>query len=308
MFRRNNRLFSSFSRHSRRAAQALLRVNRSDAKWMAIHQAREQRVSKWKQIFQPFIPLTVARFKYFWAAMASALSRLIPTISMPAKQQRNNSKGSNRAQAKLAAATSIGYENLEPKQMLATLYVDNPVDYSITTDIAPMGGLPTAGDTVTWAGADGVVGTGGDDVISLTYGTDAFGTIQDAIDAATPADTVIVAPGAYAESPNIAKSLTLQSAGGRDVTTIELQTGPTYLGSLAISGAGNDVTVDGFTIQGIDGTGSTGGSTNITVQYDLGMVDILNNRVQVGMQVPIPRAKMALGYLLTLTRSMTLTR
>ena len=151
MFRRNNRLFSSFSRHSRRAAQALLRMNRSDAKWMAIHQAREQRVSKWKQIFQPFIPLTVARFKYFWAAMASALSRLIPTISLPVKQQRNNSKGSFRGQAKLAAATAIGYENLEPRQLLATAditsitpifgaYTENPgapVDFATTTIAAP---------------------------------------------------------------------------------------------------------------------------------------------------------------------------
>src|SRR5689334_19543959 len=74
------------------------------------------------------------------------------------------------------------------------------------------------------------------------------------IDWADAGDTVLVGKGTYAESPSIGKSLTLQSTGGRDDTKIVLQTGPTYLGALSISGAGNDVTVDGFTIVGRDGT------------------------------------------------------
>ena len=60
-------------------------------------------------------------------------------------------------------------------------------------------------------------------------------------------------------------SLTLKSVSGRDATTIELQTGPTYTGALEIGGVGNDVTVDGFTIQGRDAACPTLATSNMLV-------------------------------------------
>ena len=73
--------------------------------------------------------------------------------------------------------------------------------------------------------------------------TAAYLTITLAITAANPGDTVLVCPGTYPENPNITKSLTLESTGDRDGTTIQLPSPPTttYLGSLQIEGA--DVTV-----------------------------------------------------------------
>jgi hypothetical protein len=54
----------------------------------------------------------------------------------------------------------------------------------------------------------------------MTWGVDPTGSIQAAVDAAHPGDTVIVAAGEYEEDLNIDKSLTLQSADGAEMTTI----------------------------------------------------------------------------------------
>jgi hypothetical protein len=104
--------------------------------------------------------------------------------------------------------------------------------------------------------------------------------IQSGVDKAQAGDTVLVKDGAYPESPNINKSLTLKSWAGRDLTTIQLQPGPTYLGALTIDGA--DVTVDGFTILGFDGTPSTLASSNLYVTGTPDTVTITNNRIKVG--------------------------
>lgn len=104
--------------------------------------------------------------------------------------------------------------------------------------------------------------------------------IQGSIDKAVAGDTVLVKDGTYAESPNINKALTLKSWAGRDVTTIQLQSGPTYLGALTLNGI--NVTVDGFTITGLDGTATTLASSNIYVTSLPASVDIRNNRIQVG--------------------------
>ena len=104
--------------------------------------------------------------------------------------------------------------------------------------------------------------------------------IQAGIDKAEPGDTVLVKNGTYPESPNINKSLTLKSWAGRDVTTIQLQSGPTYLGALTVDGA--VVTVDGFTILGFDGTPSTLASSNIYVTGTPDNATIINSRIKVG--------------------------
>ena len=72
-------------------------------------------------------------------------------------------------------------EALEFRRLLATLFVENPAGYSITTDTAPAG--LSAGDTVTWN-----PGTGsqhGGPVAGLTFRRQRLSTIQWAVNAAS---------------------------------------------------------------------------------------------------------------------------
>ena len=112
------------------------------------------------------------------------------------------------------------------------------------------------------------------------YVTPDSGSIQRGVDAASVGDTINVAPGAYNESPTLNKSVTLKSTGGRDATTINLQTVPNYTGSMLISG--QTVTVDGFTITGYDAVGSGLASTNVYVEYPATNVLLTNNRFKIG--------------------------
>ena len=84
----------------------------------------------------------------------------------------------------------------------------------------PSGRGPGDGDAVStkvlyspWLGAE--PGTQ-----PMTWGVDTTSSIQDAVDAADPGDTIIVTEGGYEEDLNIDKSLTLHSTGGVEVTTI----------------------------------------------------------------------------------------
>ena len=113
MFRRNNRIFSSISRHSRRAAKSLLRTHRSDAKWMASYRERQSRVARWKSAFS-FVPLNLSRFRAFITAMTAMMARLIPSVDMSTKGRKQKS-----ARHGLKLATAMSYENLELRQLLA---------------------------------------------------------------------------------------------------------------------------------------------------------------------------------------------
>jgi len=116
------------------------------------------------------------------------------------------------------------------------------------------------------AGGPGGAGHGGGDDIStkvlyspwlgaelgtepMTWRLDTTSSIQDTIDAADTGDTIIVNAGEYREDLNIDKSLTLQSAGGVEVTaitgsvSIELDAEMVFLG-------GDNV---GFTVDADDG-------------------------------------------------------
>lgn len=72
-------------------------------------------------------------------------------------------------------------------------------------------------------------------------------TIQAAIGAAAPGDTIQVAAGTYAEAIVINKPLTVQGAG-RDVTTIDA-TAAAANTAVSVASPGGDVTFSGFTIK-----------------------------------------------------------
>ncbi|NWF77049.1 MAG: right-handed parallel beta-helix repeat-containing protein, partial [Chloroflexi bacterium] len=88
-----------------------------------------------------------------------------------------------------------------------------------------------------WLGAE--IGTE-----PMIWAVDFTGSIQDAIDAANPGDTIIVTQGEYEEDLNIDKSLTLQSANGYELTTI-IGSVSIELDAERVSFGGEDV---GFTI------------------------------------------------------------
>ena len=84
--------------------------------------------------------------------------------------------------------------------------MDNPGDYIITTDQGA-GGLDN-GDTVTWNPGPG--SAHGGPVAGLTFGTHAFSTIQDAVNAAVDgADAIRVGPGTFSQLVTINKTVDL---------------------------------------------------------------------------------------------------
>ncbi|MBL9181728.1 MAG: hypothetical protein JNN17_06280, partial [Verrucomicrobiaceae bacterium] len=117
---------------------------------------------------------------------------------------------------------------------------------------------------VAWTvGALGACLTGSSHAAVLTVGaTGADHTsIQAAVAAATTGDTIQVLPGTYTENVTINKDLTLQSTGGRAVTTISGVSGLGALGTVLVTNNTTAVTIGGagkgFTIIGID-NGSPG--------------------------------------------------
>ena len=87
-------------------------------------------------------------------------------------------------------------------------------------------------------------------------GTQDFETIQEGVDGAPDGFTVLVCPGTYEESVVIdGRELAVRSTDGADVT--EVVGGTSGLTWSVSGGAGDEVTIDGFTVTG--GSGSTGG-------------------------------------------------
>ena len=81
-----------------------------------------------------------------------------------------------------------------------------------------------------------------------------YGTIQAAIDAASPGDQIEVAAGTYYEAINfIGKAIRLYSSGGQAVTFIDA-TGLDSPVVTCVSGEGADTILEGFTITGGAGT------------------------------------------------------
>ena len=160
---------------------------------------------------------------------------------------------------------------------------------AVDTVAIGVNGAETTYDFEPTCGDDCYVSPSGSDSNGGTSFADAKLTIQAGIDAVNAGGTVHVNDGTYAESPHVAKSLTLQAENPlTHASIIDLQqTGANNFfpyGALRIAGA--DVTVDGFTILGQDGTDDPGGTlaiTNVLIDPGLDHVTISNNVIKVGL-------------------------
>ncbi|MCO6490728.1 MAG: T9SS type A sorting domain-containing protein [Phaeodactylibacter sp.] len=110
-------------------------------------------------------------------------------------------------------------------------------------------------------------------------GMPCYATISAAVAAAAANDVIEVEDGTYNENVTINKSLTLQSANGRSVTTIAgSDSGP--LGTIFIATGTSSVTIDGFTIVGYDNVPF--GGLEYAAVYLQGAVtntEIINNEI-----------------------------
>ncbi|MHA2277477.1 MAG: NosD domain-containing protein, partial [Candidatus Kariarchaeaceae archaeon] len=94
-------------------------------------------------------------------------------------------------------------------------------------------------------------------------------SIQDAIDAATGGDNIIVGDGTYNENIDITKSVNVQSANGSAVTTINANVSTDHVIHITV----NDVNITGFTVSGA-GIGKSG------VYFDVSdNCNISNNKI-----------------------------
>lgn len=144
-------------------------------------------------------------------------------------------------------------EGLEDRRMLATFYVDD--SFLITSDTDPSGLSP--GDTVTWQAGSGSAHSPST-VSGLTFGTNAFTSIQAAVDAAASTaeenDLILVGSGTFVGRVTVNTSVTLQGnqvgvdAQSRTSAAESIVVGD--LGATAFYVTANNVTIDGFTVQG----------------------------------------------------------
>jgi SdrD B-like domain/Right handed beta helix region/Carboxypeptidase regulatory-like domain/FG-GAP-like repeat/Prealbumin-like fold domain len=170
-------------------------------------------------------------------------------------------------------------ERLESRITPSTRFVDNPGDFIITTDQGTLGVLDS-GDTVTWN--PGAGSQHGGPVAGLTFGTDAFDTIQGAVNAAAAGDTIRVAGGTFSELVSVNKSVTLfGNQVGNDART-RVGTPETIVNG-AINGSNrttafyitaSNVTIDGFTVRdqtdpNVFNAGIVMGPTSVTIRNNI---------------------------------------
>ena len=135
------------------------------------------------------------------------------------------------------------------------VFVDAPADFTITNDVAPLGGTPTTGDTVTWTSPSLGTQTG------AIFGGDAFDSIQDAVNAVSDNGLVFVADGTYTEGAEISISKSVRFFGD-DMTNTILDGANTH--RVINIGAGSfTVQFRDFTIQNGNADGSSDGGGGI---------------------------------------------
>jgi hypothetical protein len=130
-------------------------------------------------------------------------------------------------------------------------------------------GNPQPGDSVVWPTSGQFVQHYGGSVSGLTFGANAFTSIQAAINATGGGGEVDVAPGTYAEQLTISRPLTLVGAYSGVTTTID---GGGSDG-LTVNASGL-VTVQGFTVTGCDNAFVLGDDTTAVLIDDV----IANNQ------------------------------
>ncbi|HVX13123.1 MAG TPA: DUF4214 domain-containing protein [Pirellulales bacterium] len=163
-----------------------------------------------------------------------------PDRKRKTRQARRTSLPWNNASGSPERRRWLTMESLEDRRVLsATVYVANSF-FDQTTGTTTSS--PNIGDTVNWL-ASGQFS----EVDNLTFGTNAFTSIQDAAFVANSGDTIDVAAGTYDESVIIQTPLTLNGADVNATTTIQPPSGDS--GSVGVSTSGT-VNISGFTISG----------------------------------------------------------
>lgn len=76
-----------------------------------------------------------------------------------------------------------------------------------------------------------------------------YKTIQDAVNAASPGDTIIVGRGTYSENIAVNKPLTIKSSEGAPLTIVQAAVANKDVFSLSA----NDIRIEGFTVTGLQG-------------------------------------------------------
>src|SRR5262245_2881308 len=146
----------------------------------------------------------------------------------------------------------LGVQCLESRETPAVLFVDNTSDFIVTTDQGAIG--LDIGDTVTWSPGSG--SAHGGQVQNLTLGTNAFTSVQAAVNAASAGDTIRVGSGTFTESVSVNKQITLLGnqfgidARTRAGAAETIMDGATNSGRTPFYVTANSVTLDGFTVQG----------------------------------------------------------
>ncbi len=206
--------------------------------------------------------------------MKTTFSTVLKDVKNQWFSRRNRSQRARHSRLRFLSRPTV--ENLEDRRLLAILYVDNPGDYTITTDQGAAG--LDNGDTVTFN--PGAGSQHGGPVAGLTFGTNAFSTIGSAVTAATAGDTVRVGPGTFTEAVNVSKQLfVLGNQNGVDAQT-RVGASETIVdggGGTAFNLGVSDIVIDGFTIQG-----STNGATGFGVVLAGGTSgsEVRNNIIQ----------------------------
>ena len=206
---------SKGSQSRSRAERSQQKSERFVNRQMMIRQRSETRREKYINAFKR----AGSAFRMWWLTLLGVMTKVVRPIVGKSLVQRGPVRRSNRPEKAFDGA-SRAVEFLEAKTLLTSLYVDEAVDFAPAS--------PFANDAVIWVGADNAVGGGDDKNVTfeptaglVAGGLDgaAYDSIQDAINAASPGDTIYVAAGSYSNIV-IDKQLTLLSVGGAASTTI----------------------------------------------------------------------------------------